>query len=677
MRQHLHAHLFRRVGLVLLGSRPLLFVPERARSRTGPDAELSARESESPAAPLSLVLPPGRTPDRAALQHGVAGRPLHVPPQRGPLRLPHRLPDVRARQGGLRPEGGDHRSPPVGHERREPPAEPVDGRGPRRLHPLLRRLDPLFLPARPSDDGPQALGRELVPEGIDRHRTSGVPQGEPDQRAVRPPRGPLRLRDRARLAGLGVCVRDPDGLVRRGAVPGALPQRGHDGHVDPVHDHPGDAPPARLPMVSGPRADPRLVRRARVSLPRRVRPRARVHGDPRLPVDARDPQHPDRGSRRPRGREPGEPDPHECVLHRRRVLRPVEGRHDNRGGPGARDVPDDPVLRPLHVRTHPRRRRVSGLANPAPPGPGLQHRRDLGPRCDLHGDHRGPFHLQRLARIRGRRGLRGRPGPPSGGLRRDASDLPLPLRRELAERPPEIREGAPRPRRPRDRLPRPPAEHLVGRGRIDPLRAQVAVRQAARGIAPEFPPVARVQRVEQQPVLLRGFRIQHPEADRILSCGLAVVGDAGHGPARGITTRLPLLVGLRVRGRRPWGPSDRRGQLPERIRARGTVHHGPERDGGDLPPGDPAPGRRHETASPELQPRGRRDPLGGRPPRRRVPERDPPSGGLHLPRPLRSGPLRGLGPGHAAPERGVRVFDAPPRPAARPGGRRVAVPLDP
>src|SRR5207249_3103781 len=77
--------------------------------------------------------------------------------------------------------------------------------------------------------------------------------------------------------------RDPDGLVRRGAVPGALPQRGHDGHVDPVHDHPGDAPPARLPMVSGPRADPRLVRRARVSVPRRVRPRARVHGDPDYP----------------------------------------------------------------------------------------------------------------------------------------------------------------------------------------------------------------------------------------------------------------------------------------------------------------------------------------------------------------------------------------------------------
>ena len=156
-----------------------------------------------------------------------------------------------------------------------------------------------------------------------------------------------------------------------------------------------------------------------------------------------------------------------------------------------------------------------------------------------------------------------------------------------------------------------------------------------------------------------------------------MVGDAGHGPARGITTRLPLLVGLRVRGRRPWGPSDRRGQLPERIRARGTVHHGPERDGGDLPPGDPAPGRRHETASPELQPRGRRDPLGGRPPRRRVPERDPPSGRLHLPRPLRSGPLRGLGPGHAAPERGVRVPHAPPHAAARPGGRRVVVPHDP
>src|SRR5205807_1465570 len=84
----------------------------------------------------------------------------------------------------------------LGQERREPPAEPVDGRGPRRLHALLRRLDPLFLPARPADDGPQALGRELVPEGLDRHRTSGVPQGEPDQRVVRPPRGPLRLRDR-------------------------------------------------------------------------------------------------------------------------------------------------------------------------------------------------------------------------------------------------------------------------------------------------------------------------------------------------------------------------------------------------------------------------------------------------------------------------------------------------
>src|SRR5439155_1032718 len=102
------------------------------------------------------------------------------------------------------------------------------------------------------------------------------------------------------------------------------------------------------------------------------------------------------------------------------------------------------------------------------------------------------------------------PGPPSGGLRRDASDLPLPLWRELAERPPEIRESAPRPRRPRDRLPRPPAEHLVGRGRIDPLRAQVAVRQAARGIAPEFPPVAGTLSGAGLPVDVFQSVILHP-----------------------------------------------------------------------------------------------------------------------------------------------------------------------
>jgi len=102
-------------------------------------------------------------------------------------------------------------------------------------------------------------------------------------------------------------------------------------------------------------------------------------------------------------------------------------------------------------------------------------------------------------------------------------------------------------------------------------------------------------------------------------------------------------------GSRPWtaGSIRRRGQLPERIRARGTVHHLPERDRGGLAHGDPLLEGDMKRHRPTSAPR-RGDPDGSRPPGRRLPQRDPPTCGLHLPRPLPIRSVRRLGPGHAA-----------------------------
>jgi len=82
--------------------------------------------------------------------------------------------------GGVRPESGNHRSPPAAVG-----ASGTFSGANRRTRTMMRsrcfrRLDVLFLPARPADDEPQTLGRQLVPERLDRHRTPDVPEGEPD-----------------------------------------------------------------------------------------------------------------------------------------------------------------------------------------------------------------------------------------------------------------------------------------------------------------------------------------------------------------------------------------------------------------------------------------------------------------------------------------------------------------
>src|SRR5947199_44705 len=234
------------------------------------------------------------------------------------------------------------------------------------------------------------MGGELVPPRRVHLRPAHVLPGEPPERPVRAPRRAVRHRDRPRVARLGVRERDFDRLVRGGAVPRPLPERRHDGHVDPLCTHPRDAARPRVPMVRRPGADPRVVRCARVPLLRGVRPRPRLHRHPGLPVDARHPEHADLRRRRPRSRRLGESDPRECVLHRRRVLRPDEGRHHDRRGSIARDVPDDPVVRIVHVWHEWCRGLLHALANSAATRPRVQPRRDLGRRRHLHGDHGRP-----------------------------------------------------------------------------------------------------------------------------------------------------------------------------------------------------------------------------------------------------------------------------------------------
>src|SRR5919198_4363625 len=88
VRRDLHAELLRRFGLVLLGPRPVLLVPDRPGPRDRPDAELSGGPSEPAAPPVPVVLPPCRADPLSPLRERVAGGLLHVPPQHGPVRRP-------------------------------------------------------------------------------------------------------------------------------------------------------------------------------------------------------------------------------------------------------------------------------------------------------------------------------------------------------------------------------------------------------------------------------------------------------------------------------------------------------------------------------------------------------------------------------------------------------------
>src|SRR6267378_83277 len=140
LHEHLHPAVFRRIGLVLLGPRLVLFVSVRAGPRFGQHAELSDHDAESAAASVPVVLPPHRASRGAALLEPLERGPVHLPPQHGPLRRPHHLPDVRAREGGVRSKGGARHCAPPSDQRGTSATERLDRRGPRRLHPLLRRL---------------------------------------------------------------------------------------------------------------------------------------------------------------------------------------------------------------------------------------------------------------------------------------------------------------------------------------------------------------------------------------------------------------------------------------------------------------------------------------------------------------------------------------------------------
>src|SRR2546426_9419633 len=58
LRHDLHAARIRRLRLVLLAPRPVLFVPDRQGPGHGPDAKLPVLPAESPPAALPALLPP-------------------------------------------------------------------------------------------------------------------------------------------------------------------------------------------------------------------------------------------------------------------------------------------------------------------------------------------------------------------------------------------------------------------------------------------------------------------------------------------------------------------------------------------------------------------------------------------------------------------------------------------
>src|SRR6267378_2401840 len=113
LHEHLHPAILRRIGLVLLGPRLVLFVSVRAGPWFGQHAELPDHDAESAAPAVPVV---------------------HLPPQHGPLRRPHDLPDVRAREGGIRSKGGARQCAPPSDQRGTSATERLDRRGPRRLH---------------------------------------------------------------------------------------------------------------------------------------------------------------------------------------------------------------------------------------------------------------------------------------------------------------------------------------------------------------------------------------------------------------------------------------------------------------------------------------------------------------------------------------------------------------
>src|SRR2546426_9856233 len=174
LRHDLHAARIRRLRLVLLAPRPMLFVPDRQGPGHGSDVELSVHPAESAAAAVPVVLAPRRPALRAALRGRLEGGHGHVPAEHRLLRCPDDLPDVRPRQGGVRQAGGARRRALALYQRRTSPAERIDGCGPRRLHAVLRRLDVLLLPPRTEDDEPQAMGRELVPTGFNHGRAASL-----------------------------------------------------------------------------------------------------------------------------------------------------------------------------------------------------------------------------------------------------------------------------------------------------------------------------------------------------------------------------------------------------------------------------------------------------------------------------------------------------------------------
>src|SRR5207249_6122422 len=161
-------------------------------------------------------------------------------------------------------------------------------------------------------------------------------------------------------------------------------------------------------------------------------------------------------------------------------------------------------------------------------------------------------------------------------------------------------EAAAHPGRPRDRVLGPPAERVVGRRRIDPVRAEEPVRSAGGEPPPVVLAVARLQPDQRDTLLLRRVRLRPPEGDGLLPGRVAVVCDPGRERAPGAPARVPLLVGLRVRGGRPWSPPDGRRQLPGRLPSLGPVHHGPKRVGGNRDPRRSSPGRRLPAEPPEL-----------------------------------------------------------------------------
>jgi len=220
-----------------------------------------------------------------------------------------------------------------------------------------------------------------------------------------------------------------------------------------------------------------------------------------------------------------------------------------------------------------------------------------------------------------------------GGFRRmRRTTLPL---RAAGGTPPQVGQGAPRPRRVGNRL-LVSCEHSGGRGRVHPFKLS-RIRQSSSA------PSCRVssgrpgvQCVQQQPVLLRGVRIQASRSRR------NTIRRPGDGSATQDTDRpaelRPALLSWWDYGSRPWTAGSIRPSrtTSRRIRARGqfiTSQNETERSRPWCPP----PGGRHEAGTVRTQPAVPAT-LTGAASGRRLPQRDPPPCGLHLP--VLSDPVR-------------------------------------